>query len=107
MKQKIAGAVDIGGIKIKLGIVSETGRVLGESCSLMKKIVLQYKNGMWNLMIVFKPQIVILGGGFMKKYFSFAEGLLRCDLDFVEQFKIYPAGEFGDPALAGASRLIL
>jgi glucokinase len=81
------------------------------ACSLMEKITLQYKNGMWNLMIIFKPQIVVLGGGLMKKYFSFAEGLLRDDLDrvedFVEPFGVYPAGEFGDPALVGASRLIL
>lgn len=83
----------------------------GKACPLMEKITLQYRNGMWNLMIIFKPQIVVLGGGLMKKYFSFAEGLLRDDLDraeaFVEPFKIYPAGGFGDSALVGASRLIL
>lgn len=70
----------------------------------------QFKNGIWNLMTVFKPDTLILGGGLMKSYFNFAEELIGEDLlgayDFVENYRVLEACKVADSALVGASRLI-
>lgn len=70
----------------------------------------QLQNGVWNLMSIFKAELIILGGGLMKRYFKFAKEAIEADLgsleDFTGKFEILPAGVMGDPALVGAARLI-
>lgn len=70
----------------------------------------QLQNGVWNLMSIFKAEVIILGGGLMKRYFEFARDVIQADLrsllDFTGEFEIVPAGVLGDPALVGAARLV-
>lgn len=69
-----------------------------------------FQQGMWNLLLAFKPDIVILGGGVMEDYYIFAADLLRKMAegkeDFLEKFTILPAGKAGSSALIGASVLV-
>ncbi len=71
----------------------------------------EIKNGLWNLSIIFKPDIVILGGGLMKDYFEFVKEIILEDYgseceDFVYPFQVLPASEQVNPALAGANMIL-
>lgn len=76
----------------------------------MQKLQRLFKSGVWNLMVVFKPDILVLGGGLMGKYYPFCEQLIRSDLkhldDFVESYEIMPAGQIEGSTIVGASRLV-
>ena len=56
-----------------------------------------FQRGMWNLLLAFKPDVVILGGGVMENYYFLAADLLRRLAagreDFLEDFEILPAGQ--------------
>lgn len=69
-----------------------------------------FQRGMWNLLLAFKPDVVILGGGVMENYYFLAADLLRRlaagKEDFLEDFEILPAGQEGSSALIGASVLV-
>lgn len=68
-------------------------------------------SGVWNLMTIFKPQRLILGGGLMDGYFEMMRDVIRADLeglqDFVEPFEICKATRHGASALVGAASLML
>lgn len=66
-------------------------------------------NGIWSLNIIFKPDTVILAGGFSQKYFEFIRTAVQSDSqgkeDFIDAFHILPAFENKNSALAGANML--
>jgi glucokinase len=66
-------------------------------------------NGLWNLMVVFKPDVLILGGGLMKRYFQFTRDLILNDFgkhpDFIETLCVELASEKTNSALIGAARI--
>lgn len=67
------------------------------------------KNGIWTLNLIFKPDIIILAGGFSSQYFSFLKDAIWEDSkgkeDFLSCFEILPAYENENSALAGANML--
>ncbi len=77
--------------------------------ALLKEILTDLKNGLWNLVLVFKPEILILAGGITGEYFPLfrdAIGELADGReDFVPPFRILPAFQQRNTALAGASML--
>ena len=70
----------------------------------------EMKNGIWTLNIIFKPDVLILAGGFARKYFSLLKETILEDSigkeDFVEKFEILPAYENINSALIGANMLL-
>lgn len=76
----------------------------------MKRLSKLFMAGIWNLMAIFKPGILVLGGGLMSSYYPFCEQLIRQDLqgldDFVESFRIVPASQGDGSTIVGASRLV-
>lgn len=81
-----------------------------EAMEPMDELCQHFQMGMWNLLLAFKPDIVILGGGLMENYYFLAADLLRRlaegRADFLEDFEILPAGKRGSSALVGASMLV-
>lgn len=82
-----------------------------KAVDLMTTMFYQLKAGLWNLMTVFRPEIVILGGGVMKQYFEFFKGALQKLLpeswDFIDHYTLQAAQTQNDSALVGAANLIL
>ncbi len=70
--------------------------------SILKR---EIKAGIWNLCEVFKPDVVILGGGFINKYFGFVnsaiEPISKGHQDFVGEFEIQKTTQSMDSALVG------
>lgn len=157
-KVLLAGAVDIGGTKVSVGLVNSSGEVMTKiffstpvvegpcfcadtigaalnrraneegygdfshlfeayhegdfkAVDLMTTMFYQLKAGLWNLMTVFRPEIVILDGGIMKQYFEFfkgaLQGLLPKSWDFIDHYTLQAAQTQNDSALVGAANLIL
>ncbi|MEG2349671.1 MAG: ROK family protein, partial [Hungatella sp.] len=79
------------------------------AATFIRQIRLELQTAVWNLGIVFKPDIVILGGGIMHSYFSFASDALLADMqkniDFVPPYEVLQADPEHNPALIGAMRL--
>lgn len=102
-RAKEAGYIDFDGLyqAYKNG---EAGAV-----GLLDCITTEIQNGVWSLALIFKPDVVILGGGVMKTYFPFFSERLKEDLqnrtDFVNEYKILPAGKNSNSALAGISMM--
>lgn len=67
------------------------------------------KNGIWTLNLIFKPDIIILAGGFSSRYFSFLKNAILEDSrgkeDFISRFELLSAYENVNSALAGANML--
>ena len=67
-------------------------------------------DGIWNLCVIFKPDVLVLGGGLMKRYYSVCRDILAPVLaevpDFIEDIEIQCASFDHDSALVGASRLL-
>lgn len=80
-----------------------------EAASLIKVVKNEIKNGIWTLCAVFKPDLVILGGGLMKQYFEFAEetfsGIEKSKEDFVGNAKVVCANQTVDSSLVGTLML--
>lgn len=78
---------------------------------LLEEITQDLKNGIWNLNIIFKPDTVILAGGFSRKHFSMIKNAVLEDSmgkeDFLDRFEILPACENKNSALAGANMLFM
>lgn len=76
---------------------------------LKEQIRRDFKNGFWSLNIVFKPQVLILAGGFAQSQFSWLKELILEDSagkgDFLDGFSVLPAYENKNPALLGANIL--
>jgi glucokinase len=76
----------------------------------IQKVSREIQNGIWNIMTVFKPDVLILGGGIMKRYFEFFSHSIKKDLervpDFIEEFTLMKADMLGNSSLIGASRLV-
>jgi glucokinase len=76
----------------------------------MERLQRYFRAGVWNLMTIFKPDILVLGGGLMQRYYDFCAGLIRRDLDgledFVESYQIFPMALEDGSAVVGASRLV-
>lgn len=66
--------------------------------------------GLWNVMLVFHPGVIILGGGIMEEYYNlFIDRIMQYlpnKDDFTGNFKIIPSHGHDVPALTGAARLI-
>jgi glucokinase len=80
-----------------------------QAASLLDEILQDIRNGVWNLNIIFKPDTIILAGGFARRYFGMIRDAIVSDScgkeDFVELFEILPASRDQNPALAGANML--
>ena len=81
-----------------------------KSVNFMNHASRQLSNGIWNLLTVFNPDVLILGGGFMNKYYDYAYEIIRKDIDglpdFVENLRVMKANTANNSALVGASILI-
>ena len=80
-----------------------------EVSELMKPVKRWIRNGFFSLMLVFKPDVVILGGGFGSQYYDFYRELIEKDIsgltDFFVDFRITRAEANGCSALIGAAML--
>lgn len=76
---------------------------------LLGRMLRDIKNGVWNLNIIFKPDRIILAGGFARRYFEMIREAILSDClgreDFVEPLEILPASRELNPALTGANML--
>ncbi|MCI5649603.1 MAG: ROK family protein [Fusicatenibacter sp.] len=76
---------------------------------LLNQILTDMKNGIWSLNVVFKPDTIILAGGFSKKYFSLIQDAVMEDCcgkeDFLSPFEMLPACGNQNSALVGANML--
>ena len=76
----------------------------------MRSVEEHLRTGCWNLMIVFKPEILILGGGIMKSYFKFiSESIYKRipeTLGFIDHYQLMNAEIQVDSALVGGAELI-
>ncbi|MBO4406659.1 MAG: XRE family transcriptional regulator [Clostridia bacterium] len=81
----------------------------GAARKLLGEILGDLRNGIWTLALLFKPEILILAGGISAEFFPLLRDAVG-DLsdgkeDFVPPFRILPAFQNRNPALAGASNL--
>lgn len=80
-----------------------------KSCALLDKIAAELKAGIWTLSLIFKPSVIILGGGMMDTYYSFAESVLMKNFgmqtDFLNACTFMPAKKENNSALAGISMM--
>ncbi len=80
-----------------------------DAAAFIRKIRFELQTAVWNLSIIFKPDIIILGGGVMKTYYSFAKDALSqtngAFTAFVRPMKSCQADPEKNPALVGAMRL--
>lgn len=87
------------------------GSKRGEESALAgcEQIAEDFSRGLWNLSVVFKPEIVILGGGIMDRYYSFFADefltFIQKREDFVGPLRIIQAGTQAGSALVGAAQL--
>lgn len=76
---------------------------------LLEEMQQDLKNGIWSLNIIFKPDVIILAGGFSQKYFSMIRDAVAQDSegkeDFLNPFSILPACGNKNSALVGANML--
>lgn len=77
---------------------------------LVEEITRDVQNGIWSLGVVFKPQHIVLAGGFAKRYFTMLRDAVLRDCagktDFIEPFAVLPALENRNSALVGAVMII-
>lgn len=75
----------------------------------LHQIAEDFSSGLWNLCVIFKPEVVILGGGLMEQYFSFFSenflAFIKGREDFVGTPKMMQAGTQVSAALVGAAQL--
>lgn len=68
-----------------------------------------FSRGLWNLCVIFKPEIVILGGGIMEQYYSFFSkkflDFIKGKEDFVGSIQLKKAISQAKSALVGATQL--
>lgn len=76
---------------------------------LLKEMLGDIGNGVWNLSVVFKPDSIILAGGFAANYFDMLEKAVCSDRegksDFLEEFDVLSASGNRNSALNGVNIL--
>lgn len=76
---------------------------------MLTQIAEDFCRGLWNLCVIFKPEVLILGGGMMEQYYSFfAERFLifiKGREDFVGEVSVVKASAQSCAALIGAAQL--
>ena len=81
-----------------------------KAAELIRKTRQRIANGIYNLMIVFKPDELVIGGGFGRAYYDFIRGIAENDLrelsDFVVPFHISCADDNGISAVIGAAGIL-
>ncbi len=86
----------------------ETGDTAAEA--LMAEAIALLEIGLWNLMVVFRPQTVILGGGVMARHFTYIQQRMKAqgieNRNFVDSCQLRGAKAETDSALVGASELV-
>ena len=69
-----------------------------------------FQRGIWTLRVIFKPDVLVLAGGFAKKYFpmlkSALEGETENPEDFTGRAEIFSESDIPNAALAGVCMLI-
>lgn len=77
---------------------------------LMETVRHRITSGVFSLMVVFKPDELVIGGGFGRGYFNFLKDIIEEDLhgidDFLVPFSVSCAAENGVSALIGAAGLL-
>lgn len=80
-----------------------------KASELLRSILKDVKNGIWTLNLIFKPEVIILAGGFSKKYFSLLKTAILEDSsgkeDFLSECCILSACGNRNSALVGANML--
>ena len=73
---------------------------------LLAEILQDFQRGIWSLRVVFKPEILILAGGFAKQYFCLLRDALSDPGNHLEDFtgiaEILPESDVPNVALLGA-----
>ena len=76
---------------------------------MLDQISEDFSRGLWNLCVIFKPAVVILGGGIMDKYYSFFSErfsiFIKGREDFVGTLSVVKAEAQASAALVGAAQL--
>lgn len=76
---------------------------------ILKEITDDFCRGLWNLCVIFKPDVVILGGGIMDQYYSFFSEkylhFIKGKEDFVGRLQLAMVSTQSAPALVGAAQL--
>lgn len=82
-----------------------------KAAGLLAEILRDLKNGIWGLNIIFKPEVIILAGGFSRKYFPIIKNAILEDSigkeDFLDEFCILSACGNKNSALVGANMLFM
>ena len=80
-----------------------------QAAEWMKPVSHWIRNGVFSLMLVFKPDELIIGGGFGQHFFDYFKSLIEEDLsghsDFFVDFRVQCAESNGASALVGAAML--
>ena len=77
--------------------------------ALLDKIGREFCAGIFDLAIIFKPDIIMLSGGMMRRYFDFFGGLVQKDMvgleDFVDTLTVQPTSDNKNTALLCANMM--
>ena len=77
--------------------------------ALLSEIQQNFKSGIWSLRVIFKPDVLILAGGFAKSYFPILQQALAAPSENSEDFsglaEILPESNVPNAALMGACML--
>lgn len=77
--------------------------------TLLSEIQQNFKSGIWSLRVIFKPDVLILAGGFAKSYFPILQQALAAPSENSEDFsglaEIMPESNVPNAALMGACML--
>ena len=81
-----------------------------DASALLDQAARRLAVGLWNLQIVFQPEVIVLGGGIMDDYFPLFKdrilALLPEQEDFNGRFSLNPSHGGDYPALLGAAQLV-
>lgn len=80
-----------------------------KALGLLLQIAEDFCRGLWNLCVIFKPDVVILGGGIMEQYYTFFSekflDFIQGREDFVGTLRVVRASTQSCAALVGAAQL--
>lgn len=81
------------------------------AAGLLAETLRDLKNGIWSLNLIFKPEVLILAGGFSQKYFSMIKNAILEDSvgkeDFLDEFCVLSSCGNKNSALVGANMLFM